>query len=261
MGSEHIANRGHTTVNAQKSNINGVYSTISIDNPHSTKYDTIAKVIVQAPMQQIEAHARHGAGVVTIITRVPTEIVIAIIRQNIQNSTGTAIVTNKHIIQLNNKVIPTAVAPANIDDTVTHRKQEHNPTNTNAHAPAIGREHSADIGHINVDIHMDKTHGMNNNNAIPIKNNTIYDTTDSNTVHTPTVHIIIHSTIELMTVRARTALIHRKQLHNPANTTNHTPAIEKNRAPNSGQTHIAKVTVSMHGVYTNAAIPTMQIAT
>ena len=36
IGSEHIANRGHTTVNAQKSNINGVYIAINIDIAHST---------------------------------------------------------------------------------------------------------------------------------------------------------------------------------------------------------------------------------
>ena len=37
IGIEHIANRGHTTVNAQKSNINGVYIAIIIDITHSIK--------------------------------------------------------------------------------------------------------------------------------------------------------------------------------------------------------------------------------
>jgi hypothetical protein len=202
----------------------------------------------------------HDAGVVAINTTVPTEIVIASIKQNIQEITGIAIAISEHIIQLSTTVIPTAVMPANIDDILMHKKQEHSPISATVHAPAIGIEHNANSGHINVDIHIDNTHGVYINNAIPTRNNTIYETTDRATVHAPTMHIIIHSTIELIMVRERTVLIHRKQLHSPTNATNHTPAKEKNMAPNSGQTHIAKVTAVMHGVYTNAAIPTINTA-
>ena len=216
---------------------------------------------MQTPIPHIETHAKHDAGIVAINTTTLTEIVIANITQNMKDSDGIAIAINKHIMQLINNVIPTAATLVNINDMTMHIRQKHSPSNITAHAPNIGSEHIANIGHITVDTHIDKTQGVYINSATVTMNSTAHDTTNRNTVSNPTVHIIKHIAIELIMVTARTALIHIKQLHSPTNATSHTPAKEKNMATNSGQTHMAKVMVSKHGVYTNDARPTPITAT